>query len=147
MYGETESGFHEEVWRPSDLKDIRRLIDGLSTRLETILRANGFELVELRVRTLLEESILNGWVHGNNCDPTARLTIGWRINDEFQLEVKDQGPGFDPATVPDPTTSENITRTSGRGIFIMKYFADGVRWEEGGTKLVATLAKHRSFKD
>ena len=147
MYGATDSDFHEEVWEPKDLKDIRHLIEGLSTRLESNLRKNGFEAADLRVRTVLEESILNGWIHGNKCDPEAQLTIRWQIKDDFQLEVQDQGQGFDPATVPDPTTSENITRTSGRGIFIMKYFADEVRWEDGGTKVIATMARHRTFTD
>ena len=146
MYGEVDSDFHEEVWQPKDLKDIRSLIDGLYARLEATLLENGFESVQLRVRTLLEESVLNAWIHGNKCDPATRLTIRWQIRDEFHLEVQDQGLGFDPAAVPDPTSSENITRTHGRGIFIMRYFADEVSWEDGGTRLKATLARQRSFK-
>ena len=56
----------------------------------------------------------------------------------LEIEVKDQGEGFDPTAVPDPTDPANILKTSGRGIFLMRSFMDEVDWlarPEGGTKV------------
>jgi len=56
--------------------------------------------------------------------------------DAVEISVHDQGPGFNPNEVPDPTVDENILKTSGRGIFFMRSFMDEVDWflpPEGGT--------------
>ena len=50
--------------------------------------------------------------------------------------MTDQGEGFDPVNVPDPTAPENILKTSGRGNFLMRNFMDDVQWlprQNGGT--------------
>ena len=59
-----------------------------------------------------------------------------RVNSSVEIEVKDQGEGFDPKDVPDPTDPANIMKTSGRGIFLIRSFVDEVDWSmrpEGGT--------------
>jgi serine/threonine-protein kinase RsbW len=56
----------------------------------------------------------------------------------FGISVHDQGTGFNPNDVPDPTKDENILRTSGRGIFFMRNFMDEVEWSadpQGGTNV------------
>jgi serine/threonine-protein kinase RsbW len=49
----------------------------------------------------------------------------------IDIQVADQGSGFKPDEVPDPTAAENILKTSGRGIFFMRTFMDEVRWSAG----------------
>jgi anti-sigma regulatory factor (Ser/Thr protein kinase) len=49
--------------------------------------------------------------------------------------IKDEGPGFDPARVADPTAGENIEAEHGRGILLMKTFMDEVRYENGGKEV------------
>jgi serine/threonine-protein kinase RsbW len=85
----------------------------------------------------VREAFTNAIVHGNNEDEakTVELTLNC-LGHELEIEVKDQGKGFDPTTVPDPTDPANILKTSGRGIFLMRTFMDDVQWStrpEGGT--------------
>jgi len=89
--------------------------------------------IEMAVR----EAITNAVVHGNKEDETKTIELTFNcLEHALEIEVKDQGEGFDPAGVPDPTEAENILKTSGRGIFLIRSFMDDVQWfarPEGGT--------------
>jgi len=85
----------------------------------------------------VREAITNAMVHGNHEDEakTVEVTLSC-LGRELEIEIKDQGEGFDPASVPDPTDPANLLKTSGRGIFLMRTFMDEVQWlnrPEGGT--------------
>ena len=89
------------------------------------------------INMAVREAITNAMVHGNQEDETKSVEVIFNcIGNEIEIEVKDQGEGFDPTTVPDPTDPVNIMKTSGRGIFLMRSFMDEVEWSarpEGGT--------------
>jgi serine/threonine-protein kinase RsbW len=92
-----------------------------------------------RVDMAIREAVTNAVVHGNREDETkeVEVTIS-RSPGELEIEVSDQGSGFDPAAVPDPTDPDNILKTSGRGIFLIRSFMDDVQWSmrpAGGTTL------------
>ena len=86
----------------------------------------------------ISEALSNAMVHGNKLDPNKDVTVSIRISsDELMLSIKDQGEGFDPKSVPDPTIPENILKDSGRGIHIMRSFIDKVYYNftSEGTEL------------
>ena len=56
----------------------------------------------------------------------------------FRCTVRDQGPGFDPSSVPDPTDAENLLKTSGRGIYLITMFMDSVEHNGVGNEIVMT---------
>ncbi|HEU5239704.1 MAG TPA: ATP-binding protein [Pyrinomonadaceae bacterium] len=89
--------------------------------------------VEMAVR----EAVTNAMVHGNHEDESKLVEVIFNCHaNELEVEIWDQGEGFDPATVPDPTNAENLLKTSGRGIFLMRTFMDQIEWvnrPEGGT--------------
>ena len=64
---------------------------------------------------------MNGFRHGNDGDPSKTVTFDCRIDvDSIEVEVRDQGPGFNPDSVPDPTDEQNLETPSGRGIMLMR---------------------------
>ncbi len=80
------------------------------------------------------ESVTNAITHGNHCDPTKYVFINTEIRDNFLLlSVKDEGLGFDPNSLPDPTDPDNVQKFSGRGVFLMRELCDKVEFLEGGT--------------
>ena len=85
----------------------------------------------------VREAVTNAVLHGNSQDETKTVDIVLKSSpDAVEISVHDQGPGFNPEDVPDPTANENILKTSGRGIFFMRTFMDEVDWlirPEGGT--------------
>jgi serine/threonine-protein kinase RsbW len=85
----------------------------------------------------VREAITNAIVHGNKEDDTKTVEVTFNCGgDVVEIEVTDQGIGFEPGNVPDPTAPENILKTSGRGNFLMRNFMDEVQWlprPSGGT--------------
>jgi len=84
----------------------------------------------------VREAVTNAVVHGNQEDEAKTIEVIFNcLEHELEIDVKDQGKGFDPTSVPNPTDAENILKTSGRGIFLMRSFVDDVQWSprpEGG---------------
>ena len=93
----------------------------------------------------LREVLANAIRHGNHGDPERVVSVEYAVDDDsFIVTVEDQGEGFDPDEVPDPTAPENLLRPSGRGIFYMRQFMDSVTFDQtrdGGTlvKMVRQL--------
>jgi serine/threonine-protein kinase RsbW len=89
--------------------------------------------IEMAVR----EAVTNALVHGNQEDETKSVEVIFNCpGNALEIEVRDQGEGFDPTGVPDPTDPVNVLKPSGRGIFLMRSFMDKVEWfarPEGGT--------------
>ncbi|MGE5401068.1 MAG: ATP-binding protein [Ignavibacteriales bacterium] len=90
----------------------------------------------------VNEAISNAMLHGNNYDISKKVRISVLINDDFlRVYIKDEGRGFNPNSVPDPTSPENIFRDSGRGLYIMKSCMDEVNYsfQSDGTELMLAM--------
>ncbi len=94
------------------------------------------------VGVALREAVVNAFRHGRSQD-NAPTRIGLHLTaDSLVITVRDRGPGFDPASVPDPTARDNLERGCGRGIYYMRCFTDRVSFvfpRNGGS--VVRLAK------
>ncbi len=78
----------------------------------------------------LSEAINNAIVHGNKFDPEKLVFVSYKIqNNILQVDIKDQGEGFDPAQIADPTLPENVENLYGRGVFIIISLSDKVEFE------------------
>ena len=85
----------------------------------------------------LTEAVNNGLQHGNKANPDTNIEVTFKVKDDtLFFTVKDQGKGFDPNTLPDPTDPQNIEKPTGRGIFLMKHLCDNVNFEDNGTKVI-----------
>jgi serine/threonine-protein kinase RsbW len=94
----------------------------------------------LGLRLALEEAIVNGLRHGNGGDPAKQVVVRYAVGPEEVLgEVEDEGPGFDPERVPDATAPENLDRSSGRGLLLMRRFTTWLRYHGRGNRV--TLCK------
>ncbi|MGQ9576352.1 MAG: ATP-binding protein [Thermoguttaceae bacterium] len=95
------------------------------------------------VHLAMEEALANAIKHGNHYDANKLVRVWCRIAPELvRIEIADEGPGFDPSQVPDPTEPEHIESPTGRGIMLMRNFMSRVEFNELGNKVV--LEKQRS---
>lgn len=85
----------------------------------------------------VSEAVTNAMVHGNKSDEskTVCLSMHQRSSNSVCFTVEDEGQGFDPEQVPDPTAPENLEKPNGRGIFLMRHLADKVDYDNDGTKV------------
>jgi serine/threonine-protein kinase RsbW len=92
---------------------------------------------EFAIELALREALANAVLHGNREDSKKKVHVRCECEKDLGvlLVVRDEGPGFDPGTVPDPTAPENLDAEHGRGILLMKQFMDEIHYESGGTEV------------
>ncbi len=94
------------------------------------------------VRLALEEAIVNAIKHGNDMDPQKQVRVQWQVNHTcVRIEIEDEGNGFRPEEVPDPTCDENLEKPCGRGIMLMRAFLSSVEYNQRGNCVI--LVKER----
>lgn len=140
-----------------------KLIHALSAQVRDTMRAMRIfpENDRLRISIAFEESLLNALYHGNlEVDSSLRdddygayedlarrrslqrpyidrqLYVDISLTQQAaRFSVRNEGPGFDPAVIPDPTDPEYLDRPSGRGMLLMRSFMDEVHYSEGGRQV------------
>lgn len=112
---------------PDQVSKIHPFVDEVAQRYNLTPDTHGNILVSLT------EAVTNAVVHGNGCDSTKTVSISLkRQRNGLSICVSDQGPGFDPGVLPDPTNPEYIEKCGGRGIFLMHHLSDECRFSQGG---------------
>ena len=119
-----------DVTIPSDLAEARRIQD----LVEGALQASAYAEHDIfAIKLALEEALVNAIKHGNRLDPLKRVHIRYSVTGEkFEIRIRDEGPGFDPCGVPDPTCEENLERPCGRGLFLMRHYMNHVEYTDRG---------------
>ena len=125
------------------LRELREGLERVHPEAETALAAHGFDDgAKFAIRRAIEEAVGNAFRHGNRSDPTKSVHFRAYLDDtRASFEVEDEGPGFDPATIPDPTEDENLEIPSGRGVMLIKAYMTEVEYVPPGNLLRMTYRK------
>jgi serine/threonine-protein kinase RsbW len=117
-------------------------------RLLSILEERGYTQDDMfAVHLALEEAFLNAVKHGNKMDPTKKVMLEYLVDDEkVEIRVMDEGKGFDPGSIPDPRTGENLYRPEGRGLLLIDAYMDVVEHNELGNGLRMVRYKNRPIE-
>ena len=128
-----------------DIASRFELLDMVQTVLAHVSGIVGFSEDATHYMTVaVRESVINAIKHGNREDESKRVALAFTLHPkELEIEVADQGKGFDPDTVPDCSAEENLLKTNGRGIFFMRSFMDSVAYSfpTGGGTVVRMTKK------
>jgi len=91
------------------------------------------------IKLALEEALVNAVKHGNKLDPGKMVRVQYHVTDQrTDITIEDQGPGFNPAHLPNPTDDENLEKCSGRGILLMRAYMSSVVFNPSGNKVTLT---------
>lgn len=113
-------GIAVDVLIPSDPAEARRVQDEIEQHLHA-RRINEHDVFSIKLA--LEEALVNAIKHGNQMDRAKKIHIAYQLlADRFEIIIRDDGPGFDPSDVPDPTAFENLERPCGRGLMLMRHY-------------------------
>ena len=125
------------------LRELREGLESAQTTVADALGARGYpEGAMFAVRLAIEEAVVNAFRHGNLSDPKKVVFFRATIDDaRAEFEVEDQGPGFDPRLIPDPTDEDNLEIPSGRGVMLIKAYMTEVEYVKPGNKLRMCLVK------
>jgi len=124
----------EEVVVPSDPAEARCVQDQIEHLLQDH-RVNDHDVFSIKLA--LEEALINAIKHGNQLDRSKKVHVTFRVlQDRFEVRIRDEGPGFDPADVPDPTAIENLERPCGRGLMLMRHYMTDVAYGDSGSSVI-----------
>ena len=104
----------------------------------------GFDEEEvMRISMAVREAAVNAVLHGNAYDPSKKVSLVLeRTAVDLIITIRDQGKGLDMSKIPDPLAPENLLKTSGRGIFLIRSFMDEVQIHPSQTGTEIKLIKH-----
>ena len=124
-----------EVVIPSTTEAGQALLERIVGKVETI---ETFSMKDaFGIRLALDEAIVNAIKHGNGFAPDKTVRVNCLIADDlFRVEIEDQGAGFCPEDVPDPTDEENLELPCGRGIMLMRSFMSKIEYNSTGNKVL-----------
>lgn len=89
------------------------------------------------IHLALEEALVNAIRHGNRSDVNKRVHVSCKLSaSRLWVQIRDEGPGFNPEDVPDPTEPDRLEVPSGRGIMLMRAFMSRVEYNEIGNCVV-----------
>ena len=124
-----------ELTIASDLNEARRV----QAEIEHALRGRFSDHDIFAIRLAVEEALVNAIKHGNQMDRSKKVHISYRLlADRFEVFIADEGAGFDPADVPDPTAPENLERPCGRGLMLMRHYMTEVNYNTSGNSVYMT---------
>ncbi|MGH9862740.1 MAG: ATP-binding protein [Candidatus Acidiferrales bacterium] len=129
-----DSGVEARHTIPARADEIEKVLGELLGAIEkTKLRCGDID----EIRLALREALNNALKHGSRLDTSKKIHFAYRCDPEQGLwvMVRDEGSGFDPEVVTDPTTPENLDRTGGRGVFLIRNLMDKVEFREGGREV------------
>jgi serine/threonine-protein kinase RsbW len=123
---------------PTDVRSIGHAVEYVMKRCRTC--DEEARRLNLNFRVGLTEALSNAMLYGNSHDPSKRVLVEIALQaGRLEARVTDQGPGFDPSTVPDPTSPENLTKPCGRGLFLMRQLLDEVSFNDQGNQVTLVL--------
>ncbi|PCI09949.1 anti-sigma regulatory factor [bacterium] len=134
----SDSRTHIEGASGVDLAYDRAKVSALIDQILAKAELNAFGASSLfAVRLAIEEAITNAFEHGHQgLDPSTTIHIEYAVSEnEIQVAVQDQGPGFSPEALPDPTLSENLAKPSGRGVMLMRAYMTDVDFNDAGNRV------------
>ncbi|MEZ4829167.1 MAG: ATP-binding protein [Bacteroidia bacterium] len=113
---------------PDAIHEVEMAIDEIRAELEFKEDVYG------NVMVAVTEAVNNGIVHGNKGDESKKIYLDFEMVNQYRLVIKvqDEGDGFDPRKLDDPTAPENLENIGGRGVFLMQHLSDQLSFSDDG---------------
>jgi serine/threonine-protein kinase RsbW len=134
------AAWHREIELPSERGASRLITEDLLEQLG----AHGWSPSDIfAIHLAAEEAIVNAIVHGNKLDPGKVVRVACLVSPTLaRIEVADEGPGFDPGSVPDCRLEDRLDAPNGRGVMLMRTFMTRIEYNARGNRVL--MEKQRS---
>jgi serine/threonine-protein kinase RsbW len=99
--------------------------------------------IRFRLQVVLSEALANAILRGNREAVDKWVEVRAELHDDvIRVHVTDEGPGFDPAAIPEPIRPEQLDEAGGRGLFLIRKLVDAVQFNEQGNSICMILRRH-----
>lgn len=119
--------------------------EGVCHLIMAMLDEGGFSKEDIfAVHLALEEALINAIRHGNEMDPDKEVKVSYSVDcEKFEVWIEDEGPGFDPNSIPDPRCGDNLYKPNGRGLLLMRSYMDVVEHDQRGNRVHMVRYRNR----
>ena len=125
---------------PTDVSQVGTVVEAVVACCNTVAPVSS--RTRFRLCTVVAEAVANAMVNGNRNDPARLVVVDIEYHREhIVIAVSDEGEGFDPAAIPDPTHDTALEATRGRGLFMIRSLADHVAFNDRGNTIWMTLPR------
>jgi serine/threonine-protein kinase RsbW len=125
---------------PSDVNCIEEAVE-LVTR-HCLAGHQASQTIRFRLRVVLSEALSNAIIKGNCEDQSKWVDVRAElVPDSIRVFVTDEGPGFDPGTVPEPIRPEQLDEARGRGLYLIRKLVDAVQFNQQGNSICMILRR------
>ncbi len=120
-------------------------LEAMEESADAMAREAGFDDDDTcHLTMVLREAAINGVIHGNRRDPDKLVTVTLDLTvNHLVMVVRDRGQGMDPDKLPDPFAQENLLKTSGRGVLLMRSLMDEVQFTRLDDGMLVRMSKLR----
>ena len=88
------------------------------------------------IKLAMEEALINAVKHGNGNDPARSVCVEFDVDPcRTEIRITDEGDGFRPTALPDPTAEENIRKPNGRGVMLIRAYMDSIKFNDKGNSI------------
>jgi len=127
---------NKKISIPSSLERVREAVDTILGHLD---KTGLDESTTFDIKLSLEEAVINAMKYGNRLKEDLVVDIELTHNgSKVVIAVEDKGDGFDHRSLPDPTDEENLLKTGGRGVFLIRHLMDRVQYNDKGNRTTMT---------
>ncbi len=143
--GEPHATWSNEVTIASDTANAGQILDQLLEQMQL----QGWQDHDVfAVHLAVEEALVNAIKHGNRKDATKSVVVSMTVSPEqVTVAITDEGEGFNPSDVPDPTDEDNLELPSGRGLMLMRTYMTSVAFNQAGNRVVMTKRRSPPVED
>lgn len=125
---------HKIASKPENICEIESIVHHLTQEFDLCPEVTDNLLISLT------EAVNNAIIHGNGADENKYVQIQvLRDGSLLSVAIEDEGEGFNPNNLPDPTTPEYIECCGGRGVFLIHQLCDKVEYKKNGARLVISF--------
>ena len=125
---------------PSDLDVVEEAVDVVARHC--LASGLGARTARFNLRVALSEALCNAIKYGNAMDPTKSVEVRIEIAPrDIAVHVCDEGAGFDPSSIPDPTLPDRVDCIEGRGLFLIRQMVDAVSFNDRGNSICMILRR------
>jgi serine/threonine-protein kinase RsbW len=126
---------------PSDIGCIEEAVELVTRHCLAGHRAT--KTIRFKLQVVLSEALANAILRGNQEALDKWVEVRAELRAEaIRVYVTDEGPGFDPSTVPEPIQPDQIDEAGGRGLFLIRKLVDAVQFNEQGNSICMILRRH-----
>jgi serine/threonine-protein kinase RsbW len=131
---------HKDMNQITIANDLDQLYDLEATILAQVEYEGYDDNSQFAIRLILDEALTNAYKHGNKADPHKHIHVQYTITrEQIEVTIEDEGDGFDLSCLPDPRREETLSKTSGRGIFLIRQFTSSFGYNQTGNTIYFTF--------